>query len=533
MISFSFLLIVLCSPVFGNTESSSVLFQERGDVYVAYDVIHLVIPIDLGPLEQQCHYFRTTIQAALPIYKEIPQLENMWFSAAHLIKQSCDLQPIHTQVLQPMVKRQAMLGLGAVVGTIFGIYSLVRIQELGRRVHSLEQSHVDDLHILRNHETRMHLVERDVKVINASLDSLGRTLERQSSLVGKMLWMTTLTEQFGLLQLHLRAASDGFAALLSQRFPVSWVLPKELPSIYRAVEKRAQRMGGVLPLQQDVDLYHLPASFLVKDQTVQVFIHVPVVHERMKLYKYLDTPVKRNGTGYAIVRSERFDHLIVAERNRVHKEVDLTTLDRACVKMGQTLLCEHLGNLAKQMTQSCLGSLFINRDVQTHCVVRDLKDPWLTAQLDHDLFQIFVRDKTTLFTECVNGSRTTSELIGIQVIRIPRWCWAYTNEFELRSSSSSTMSVTISNRVVWNHQALETALYREVIPSVHLEVGNDLESKLALAREEERARLQHSQHSMLWMGGGMALTLFLLLGVLVLYLAYRFRQLGPVIQAQG
>jgi len=240
MKSLSFLLSFLSVVAASNNNFSSVYFQERGDIFVAYDVIHLVIQLDLTPIEQQCQYFRETIKASLPHYKEVVQLEDLWFTAAHLVKQTCDLQHFHSHA-QHVVKRQAMFGLAAVIGTVFGIYSFAKIQSMSARIQGLERSHVDDLHLLQHQESRQRLIERDMLAVNTTLSYLNRNLGRQADNVGKIFWMQSFVQQFGLVQHHIQALNDGWAALLTQKFPVLWMLPKAALPVYRA--KRAEKNG--------------------------------------------------------------------------------------------------------------------------------------------------------------------------------------------------------------------------------------------------------------------------------------------------
>jgi hypothetical protein len=523
---FSFLLPVL---VLAEQQSGvKVLFQEKNDIFVAHDVVHLAIVFDLSPIEDQCMYFRQALKTVVPQFSSSIQLDDVWFSAAHLVKSTCDFQHIHTEPQHSIVKRQVFAaGLAAVVGTVFGLFSLVKINELARRVHSLEASHHDDLHLLHDYQTRMKLVERDIRAVNHTLTYLVHVADKQQDIMAKLFWMQCFLTQFAVVQSHVQIVNDGWAALLTQRFPVLWLLPQELPSVFQALVIRAQKMGGILPLQQDADLYHFPASFVVKDKKVVVFIHVPVVHERMKLYQYIGGPIARNNSEFVEIHGE-FDHIIVSSKNRVHKEVDLNLLERSCVRMGQMLLCEHLGDLVRQLTATCLGSLYANEVPSIHdcCTVTEMKKTWSTVQLTSDQFQVFTRERTTLFTECHDGSRVSRVIHGLEDVHIPKACVVFTKEFELRPSSSSTMSVSIVHLIQLDHRRLETALeralIREAVPETHLEVGNGKEADVILAREDERERVHLTQQTLMWICVGLGISLVMIVVTFLVWLGWRY-----------
>jgi len=518
----------LVGLTWGANNNTRILFQEKEDIFVAYEVIHLTFQVDISLIEEQCLYFRQTIKSALPHYKDTVQLEDMWFAAAHLIKQTCDLQHLDSQAQRSVVKRQALPILAAVIGTVFGIYSFAKIQALSARVRRLEGAHANDLHLLHNHETRMELVERDMLVVNNNLVYLNHQLGKQAENVGKIFWLQTFLLQFGLIRSHVQALNDGWAALQSQRFPVWWILPKTLLPTFQALRSRAEKMGGVLPVEHEMDLYHFPTSYVVEDKSFRVFVHIPVVHEKMRLYKHLEVPIWRNGS-YFLVKS-RLDHLVVAAKNRVHKEVDLDLLDRACVRMGRTLLCEHLGEMVRTPTRTCLGRLFVNRiEDLKDCVVERLEQDWMSVQLDHDRFLVFAREMTMIFTECPDGSRTSSQIQGLQEIRIGPGCLVYTQDFEMRSSAASTMLVTISTEVDWSRAVLERNLYTgDLRPLENITVGSSEEAVTILDREDRDEREMIS-HQTLWLTGSLVVVVVGLLMVIVVYLMYRARRLPPIV----
>jgi hypothetical protein len=521
--SFSFLLLSLVTNISQAINNNNIMFQEREDIYVAFDVIHVSLAYDIKRVEQQCTYFRHALREVLPSYEKVDHLDKMWFNAAHRVKAACDLQHIHGTEQRSIHKRQAMPiigGLAAVAGTLFGLFSFAKIQALAERVRRQEQAHANDLHILRHHETRMKLIERDILVVNSTLAYLLRTADAQQSLTGRLFWMQSFQIEFGLLEGHINIINSGWSQLLNQKFPVRWIQGREIPSLLAALQSKAEKMGGMLPLQHSHDLFHFPSSFIVEGTEILVFLHVPVVHERMKLYRHLPLPIQGNDTDYWRVRGE-FDHVMVSEMNHYHKEVSLEMIAKSCHRIGGCYLCEHLGDLARKMTHSCLGSLFVQNmvSVQEKCVVETLTSDWSTTQIRNDAFLVFSRQPTMMVTECRNGTRRNDELRGVQEVVVPPLCQVYSEDFELRSSASSTMSFTLINVVEWNITGLQMRFLQGTTPSLtEIRVGATDEEEWI--REDQGERVQPH----LWIGIGLGTVSTILAVVAILYLAWRVHQ---------
>lgn len=490
-------------------------------MYVAYNVVHVALTFDLTKVEFQCVQFRQALKTVLPDFKPVVHLDNIWFSAAHQVKATCDFQHIHGGA-----QHVVLGGIAALAGTIFGIFNFAKINALASRVRRQQHILDADLHVLRNHETCMSWVERDMRVVNDTLTYLLHVAKKQSTNVGRMYWMQSFQIQFGLLNGHILIINEGWVQLMDNKFPVRWLKMSEITRLHGALWDKASQMGGMLPLQHVHDLFHLPTSFIVEGQQIMVFLHVLVVHEWMKLYRHLPVPIQGNGMDFWRVHGD-FDHLLVSDMNKFHKEVNLEVIARSCHRMGDSYLCEHLGDLARKMTHTCLGSLFVQQMdfVHEQCRVEQMKEDWMMVQTRHYTFLVFSRTETMMTTECRNGSRSNARLVGIEEVITPATCQTYSEEFALQSSASSTMSFVLENTMEWNNTRFrgiqeETG---EGVPDLgQIQVGRRDDGAW---QAKDRARREPGHDLYMWLGIGLGVGSAIVWAGAIGFLYFRFRRL--------
>jgi hypothetical protein len=81
------------------------------------------------------------------------------------------------------------------------------------------------------------------------------------------------------------------------------------------------------------------------------------------------------------------------------------------------------------------------------CEVKKVKESWLVHHILHDQFVVYIAGDQNLVTECYNGTIQNRRISGIVKVQVPVECHVYTEEFELRPSSSTTMKLTIIKEV--------------------------------------------------------------------------------------
>jgi hypothetical protein len=262
-----------------------------------------------------------------------------------------------------------------------------------------------------------------------------------------------------------------------------------------------------------------------------------VIKEGMTLFAHLPEPIRMKNGEHMLVRSKA-DHILVAEGQRVHREVSREEMSRKCHQMNSYYVCEHIGDMTEKMEATCLGSLFSNnmKAVQKKCNVERVEEEWKVLQLKHNEFSVYVAEPANLVTECRNGTKNNRKINGVSKVAVEEDCSAYTEDFELRSSAVSTMQLTVVQEVDWS--MLE-------MPERSIVIDLDMKNNLSLIRlgsddsvqvmDEIQERLDWHQDPtvLFWVATGSAavlgaMCLILLMYAICKYAKYRAETNAPV-----
>jgi hypothetical protein len=445
-----------------------VVFHEQEDVFVVKEVVHLTIKMDLRLILDVCDDFRKALRAVSPDWGE-GYVRDAWYGAVAVLQSTCDFDhiwpgeskrtknPSNKVVVRD--KRQAMMAvgvLGTLFGTLFGLYSWQKIQHLSTKIHDLEHQQHLGLMMLKNHETRMRRVEDDLSTVNDTLAQLVGVFKKEKSVQEKLFWLQNYQLQLDILTMHVQVIRTGWGTLHSHRFPLDWMETTASLAVYRRLQDRAERMGGVLMTTHPMDMFDLPTSFVCHDKDIYVFLHVPIIKERMQLFEYISVPIRVPGNGSFIQVTAKKDFILVSKKNSLHKEMTGEELRRRCKTLGSNYLCEHLGVFNRRMESSCLGSLFVNSlsGVHSCCETEMVTEDWMVRQMSAERFLLFSREPLNLMYECRNGTRNNVVVHGIQLVEVPEQCEVFSSEFELIPSAEFSIRMSVIHEVNWNRSSI-------------------------------------------------------------------------------
>jgi hypothetical protein len=430
--------------------SDSAVFQERGNVFVAQKTIHVMLFMNVSTVLSTCETFHGQLAAVKDSFDGVFHREQ-YKSTVSLVNTSCSLHFLQSNV-HTRPKRQALLafGAGAVFGSIFGIYDFIQIQRLSTRIDELHHAEDRNLLVLRSHETRLHLIEQDMLLLNSSLTQVAYSVATLDTFVCRLAWLQDLRLQFDLLQEHIHALRAGWAALQHQLLPVEWIAERSLLDIMSALRQKARKWGGMVPFDHEMDIFQMPCSYLVVRDGVQVFLHVPIIREVMQLFELLPVPFLTGDQFMSVFPSKEF--IMVAAGNRVHRELSSDELQAKCIQRGTYKICERLGFFHNRMETTCLGALMVNRvdKAKELCTIRKESRAWSVVQTEEDEFQVYTRDPLNLMTECLNGTRSNRRVQGVEKIQVVDQCRVHSDQFELIASSADDMRLTIVQELDWS-----------------------------------------------------------------------------------
>jgi hypothetical protein len=530
-----------------GTIVNNIYFHQKQEIFNAHEVIHVTLDFNFQPILDHCDEFRKALRTVAPGF-DGGYLSAVWHSAADAVRATCDFdhvwpgESLRSRNNTPIREKRQLMGGLAVFGTLFGLYNWGTIHALSEEVKALTAHVRTDVLIIAHHETRMARLEMDMKGLNSTIGGLMRAFNKEQKEHMKALWLQNLQLQFDVLRTHVDAARQGWIALHAQRLPMEWLAGPRVEEVFQRICARAQKMGGVLPIQHRMDLFDLPTSFAWDNSIARVFVHLPVIKEPMNLYEFLPVPIQIREQFVRL--KPRKNMIMVGKANRIHQEISGTELRDKCHQLGAYYMCENLGVFIKDMRTTCLGTLFSNEltHIDKICDVEEVKEDWDVTQITSHSFLVYVRAPTNLMTECRNGTRTNRLLTNLQQVGVDETCLTYTAQVELRTSTVTAVRLTMVQRVDWEKTSLVALWERMQSPDQTVDIrvlGNltlaarDEEDQLRLREEAGWLDRQLQGHSLGW---PLVMMCVILLGVAIgvlSYLAWRYQHLRQAAPTTG
>ena len=162
----------------------------------------------------------------------------------------------------------------------------------------------------------------------------------------------------------------GLAELRSEgRASPNLIHSEDMYSELVQVRARAYEEGYELLMERDSLIWRQDCShILAANYTLFVYIHVPMgtVNSRLRLYEYLETPVRI--AGQLMVLSPREHMLAVSDDQMRSREVSADYL-RGCDRRAGTYYCPKKNVLRTDSKTSCLTALYFRRysQMRTSC----------------------------------------------------------------------------------------------------------------------------------------------------------------------
>ena len=196
--------------------------------------------------------------------------------------------------------------------------------------------------------------------------------------------------------------------LLQHTYPARFIHPaeilKELPELSQTLSDKGIR----LLLDNPADIASLPSSFVVSENVIHIFIHVPISHApQLTAYRYIPTPTiqpRENTTELATIIH---DNTILALTNDMTTFVELKDLS-ACSELQSTrFLCPNTPVLNHNAKTSCLMSLFTSDTESTYqcCTLHEFHRKYFAAELAPTKFYLYTQQPEQAEIRCASPTR--------------------------------------------------------------------------------------------------------------------------------
>lgn len=461
-------------------------FVEEGEVFLAREFIHVAIDADFSQIKTVCEKLREKTEDAELVRRVEGSTSTLAKRAYKLmitqVEHTCDLAFLEEH------RPKRMIG-GLVAASIFGLFGAVETILISGRVDKLGTRIDNTIIALKAQETRLSHQQQDLKNIHDSLQQLEVRLRTQDNEFVTRLHIMDLAMEVQALRHEVDLVQNGWKEVHAGRMPTEWLGNVHLADLFRRLKQRAKVFDGDIPLSHFMDLSQLPTSFVTINGGFRVLIHVPVVHERMRLLRYVPVPVS-TPSGFKTIRSTEGTHIIVADKNRAHREVSVEDIARKCKVLGSVNVCSQLGYLRRGMSSSCLARLLVNADAESisnACEVADVNQHTEGVyQTDHNNFTLFSTRRASWTNRCNGTTKDNIYQAGLNDVVLGAGCEMFAETLELCGSTDAEMRVEVVREAMWTVEGDEPLKQqqndRSIVPD--LISVNDTDETGASLRED-------------------------------------------------
>jgi hypothetical protein len=126
-------------------------------------------------------------------------------------------------------------------------------------------------------------------------------------------------------------------------------------------------------LHEPSDIFLVETSYIYKpeDNTFVLTLHSPLVspHNLMPLYEFIPLPIHFNiSSNVSVMPEVGINNMIAVGHSKLYQKISSTDL-QSCIKMGGTYFCKGRNILLTDLTNTCLGALYLanTKSIQQQC----------------------------------------------------------------------------------------------------------------------------------------------------------------------
>lgn len=399
-----------------------------------------------------------------------------------------------------------------VFSSILGLFNTAQLTAISNSAETVDGQHL--VEVLQNHETRLTLLEDRVLRLNGTLMRVLSHLRQAED-------EEHLTATFALVDSYVSSVETqtaryvrGLVSLLNHRVTPELVDSTTMRQALRRLASKARKQGYMLTTEGvAAPIYMLPVSFLVQNQKVQVFIHVPLLRRGsiLALYEFIPFPLPiPSSDGYLQLESEE-QFIAVNEEQSGYLPLNANTV-RDCPILGNLMYCEHSNILYKDFSSSCLSALYSAdyRAVKERChfTVSSIRSK--VQQLSPTLFLVFHPKISQLRIDCPTKAAEVHNFVGPKLIEVDPNCRGNGHDYSFLSEFTFNLNFSVINMEF----ELPLNISFDSLPSNNLQRILVQQGKVTVKDlTKEFAPIHHSNSPWLWVAVTCGLGLLIILGV--------------------
>ena len=147
----------------------------------------------------------------------------------------------------------------------------------------------------------------------------------------------------------------------NKRISVDLLTPDTLKQLFKHLQDQADKQGLELLISQPSDLFQIDTSYLHRNKTIMLVLHVPMVADdkKLNLLQFIPFPLSQSLGANTTVTPKVEKDIIPVGKHHQYKILGKTDL-AACTKLGQNFICKVRSVLHTDIKDSCLGAIYLH-----------------------------------------------------------------------------------------------------------------------------------------------------------------------------
>ena len=252
-----------------------------------------------------------------------------------------------------------------IVGTAFGVTNKIEIAKINAII--AKNLHRTDMmaDVMQLHENHMSKLDNQIKNTGRVLNDFTQFSPAVAS--------HYLTNYMNTLQTVQIDVENGLEQAQLQRLSHSLFHNDVLEKVKAKIDQTARDNGYISFVSKTTDLFQIPLSYVYQpgNRTLALLLHVPLVKPEylLNLNQYLPFPLSHDlSPNHSLTPSVGQNDILAYSGFETFKTVSQSDL-AACHKMGETYFCKGRNDLRTDITETCLGSLYLQqaKGIQKNC----------------------------------------------------------------------------------------------------------------------------------------------------------------------
>ena len=394
---------------------------------------------------------------------------------------------------------------------------------------------------IQNHESRITRVESHQIQLHGHMEKITKQLVlgiQQQDIFSDVFACAQFADN---LSKHVVTIKNGLMMLLNNRLSPNLVTYKELNSALGKMRNKAFKTGKALMLKNLADVFQYHADFVSFDTgRITALVHLPLYlpQNKLRLYKYLPTPIASIGDKTQILLSAKETYIALNEDGTFYASLTESQIRHKCRIINDIHLCDDIYVLKKTKHKSCILDLFHNdiKAASKSCDFKsvDGKNKEFALTLRRGEIYLYLPKPTTLDIKCpdINGQNQPKvQASGYNILKLEPGCRINTDQMifirgrELANEEMQAIRINSSLDLLSliddekdSRQEVEEFLLSETKDNVRFNIA-DVKNKFHLKR------LSHKHKTWKYVFGNSMGTIWLVIvGLIITYMCIKHRK---------